>query len=107
MAGSTPDPPLKVFLFTFLFSGTGCSSVRVVHLTGEYFGIISEHCFRWGNKWNRIKDGLFKEKNKEKKDCRIRYTAELDTHSLTYSLSKDTRKRKEKPDNGASKYHNH
>ena len=43
MAGSTPDPPLKVFLCTFLFSGTGCSSVRVVHLTGEHFGIINEH----------------------------------------------------------------
>ena len=41
MAGSTPDPLLKVFLCIFLFSGTGRSSVRFVHLTGEYFGIIN------------------------------------------------------------------
>ena len=32
-----------------------------------------------------------------------RKIAELDTHSLIYSLSKDTRKRKVKRDNGASK----
>ena len=33
----------------------------------------------------------------------MRKIAELDIHSLIYSLSKDTRKRKEKRDNGASK----
>ena len=43
MAGSTPEPPLKVFLYCSIFSGTGCSSVRVVHLTGEHFGIIIAH----------------------------------------------------------------
>ena len=40
LAGSTPDPPFEGVFCIFLFSGTGCSSVRVVHLTGEYFGII-------------------------------------------------------------------
>ena len=38
-----------------------------------------------------------------KKRIKKRKIAELDTHSLIYSLSKDTRKRKEKRDNGASK----
>ena len=40
LAGSTPDPPFEGVFCIFLFSGTGCSSVRVVHLTGEHFGII-------------------------------------------------------------------
>ena len=41
LAGSTPDPPFEGVFCIFLFSGTGCSSVRVVHLTGEHFGIIT------------------------------------------------------------------
>ena len=43
MAGSTPDPPLKAFFCVFLFSGTGCSSAGIVYLTGEHFGIITNH----------------------------------------------------------------
>ena len=46
MAGSTPDPPLKAFLCVFLFSGTGCSSAGIVHLTGEHFGIITKQHVR-------------------------------------------------------------
>ena len=39
MAGPTPVPFEGVFVL-FYFSGNGYSSVRIVHLTGEHFGII-------------------------------------------------------------------
>ena len=40
MAGPTPVPFEGVFVL-FYFSGNGYSSVRIVHLTGKHFGIIS------------------------------------------------------------------
>ena len=39
MAGSTPVPIEGVFVL-FSLSGNGYSSARIVHLTGEHFGII-------------------------------------------------------------------
>ena len=45
MAGSTPDPLRRRFFVLSYFSGTGCSSVRTVYLTGEHFGIIIPYFF--------------------------------------------------------------
>ena len=43
MAGSTPVPFEGVSVL-FYFSGNGYSSVRIVHLTSEHFGIIRNIC---------------------------------------------------------------
>ena len=43
MAGPTSVPFEGVFVLSY-FSGNGHSSVRIVHLTGEHFGIIKNKC---------------------------------------------------------------
>ena len=47
MADPTPVPFEGVFVL-FYFLGNGYSSVRIVHLTGEHFGIINWHKLKCG-----------------------------------------------------------
>ena len=53
MAGSTPVPFEGVFVL-FSLLGNGYSSARIVHLTGEHFGIIRINVILYLKKKNYI-----------------------------------------------------
>ena len=58
MAGSTPVPFEGVSVL-FYFSGNGYSSARIVHLTGEHFGIITNLTQNLKKNPNPIENKIF------------------------------------------------